>query len=275
MPFIIMAKGSTNLVKNFIKEQQGTFELATSNRISKYSLYAKTIKRKMFEKDKSERYIHIYYSDIQAAIDRENFEIKIERLETNLKKFLGTTLDTKEFSKYYSFEKNDFGVIAKIKTKNSVIDAEKKTFGYFVIITSRNMSASEAIKLYKSRDESEKLFRADKTYLGNSALRVQSEESLRAKTLVEFIALIVRNRIYTCLDEELDNMDERPNYMTVPAAIKELEKIEMIKQMDGKYRLDHALTKKQKTILKAFDIDTKKVLAEANKISEILMKNNA
>ena len=35
--------------------------------------------------------------------------------------------------------------------------------------------------------------------------------------------------------------DEKPNYMNVPVAIRKLEKIEMIKQADGVYRLDHAV----------------------------------
>ena len=34
--------------------------------------------------------------------------------------------------------------------------------------------------------------------------------------------------------------------------IRELEKIEMIRQADGVYRLDHAVTKTQKVILSAF-----------------------
>ncbi len=43
--------------------------------------------------------------------------------------------------------------------------------------------------------------------------------------------------------------------MNVPAAIREIEKIEMIKQADGVYRLDHVVTATQKTILKGFGID--------------------
>ena len=39
--------------------------------------------------------------------------------------------------------------------------------------------------------------------------------------------------------------------MAVPAAIKELEKIEMIRLSDGNYRLEHAVTSTQKEILKA------------------------
>ena len=49
---------------------------------------------------------------------------------------------------------------------------------------------------YKSGDVSEKLFRGDKSYLGNRSLRVQSDEAASAKIFVEFVALIVRSRMY-------------------------------------------------------------------------------
>ena len=92
------------------------------------------------------------------------------------------------------------------------------------------MSAKDALHLYKSRDCSEKLFRGDKTYLGDKSLRVHTTESASAKIFIEFIALIIRNKIYTCLIDEMKNMEKKPNYMTVPAALKELEKIEMVRQ---------------------------------------------
>ena len=40
------------------------------------------------------------------------------------------------------------------------------------------MTAKEALDLYKSRDASEKLFKADKSFLGNRSLRVYTGESL-------------------------------------------------------------------------------------------------
>ena len=42
--------------------------------------------------------------------------------------------------------------------------------------------------------------------------------------------------------------------MSVPAAIRELNKIEMARQLDGVYRPDHPVTAKQKAILKAFGL---------------------
>ncbi|SHH07997.1 hypothetical protein SAMN02745229_00170 [Butyrivibrio fibrisolvens DSM 3071] len=87
---------------------------------------------------------------------------------------------------------------------------------------------------------------------------------------MEFVALIVRNGIYTKLKEELERIDENPNYMTVPAALRELEKIEMVRGHDQIYWLDHAVTKTQKVILKAFGMDVAYVKHRANRIIEQL-----
>ena len=132
------------------------------------------------------------------------------------------------------------------------------------------MTAKDALELYKSRDASEKLFKGDKSYLGNRSLRVQSDETANAKVFAEFVALIIRCRIYTLLKEEMEKLDNKPNYMTVPAALRELEKIELVRGMDGRYRLDHAVTATQKAILKAFGMDADSVRKMANGLSEML-----
>lgn len=70
----------------------------------------------------------------------------------------------------------------------------------------------------------------------------------------------------------MKHLDKRPNFMTVPAAIKEIEKTEMVRQLDNVYRLDHAVTAAQKTILKAFAIDVSYIKYKACEISEALKK---
>lgn len=42
--------------------------------------------------------------------------------------------------------------------------------------------------------------------------------------------------------------------MTVTAVIRELEKVELIRQSDRGYRMDYAVTAAQKEILKAFNM---------------------
>ena len=87
---------------------------------------------------------------------------------------------------------------------------------------------------------------------------------------IAFAALIIRNRMYTKLKDAEEEMAERPNYMNVPDSIRELEKIEMIRQADGVYRLDHAVTAMQKTIMNAFGIDANYIKKKVKEISDNL-----
>ena len=190
------------------------------------------------------------------------------------------------FSRYFILHYN--GRIFQFpEDRTDVIDRENELSGYFCIITSEKMTAKEAIKLYKSRDASEKLFRGDKSYLGDKSLRIYGDSSADAKIFIEFIgdssadakifiefiALIIRNRIYNYLQDEMKALAKRPNFMTVPAAIRELEKIEMVRLTDNRYRLDHAVTATQKTILKAFGMDAGTVKNYAAEISRILRED--
>ncbi len=160
------------------------------------------------------------------------------------------------------------------RERQDVIDSEIKLCGYFIIITSEKMSAEEALELYKSRDGSEKLFRGDKSYLGNRSFRVHGSESVNNKIFIEFVALIIRNKFYTYLKEQMRRSDKKENFMTVPAALRELGKIEMIRQTDGNYRLDHAVTASQKQILKAFDMTERNIRDQAIGINQQLQTIN-
>ena len=198
-------------------------------------------------------------------------------MKKNLNKIYGKVSDmSKEYRHYfkpvYLHEGKEDQLLQLAIERSEVIEEEIHLCGYFCIITSKKMTAKDALELYKSRDESGKLFKGDKSYLGNRAIRVQSDEAAEAKIFIEFVALVIRNKIYTSLKDAVLEDDSRANYMNVPAAIKELEKIEMIRQTSGEYRLDHAVTATQKAILKAFKMDAAYIQKEAAAIREALKK---
>lgn len=265
--FIIMVKGMNSLVRELILKKRGTFEEDRDCHIREYKVFGTTIKQQLYASDKKERYFHLYYSEQKAGAEKEQIEAKIERMAKCLEQWKGQDRTIAEgFRDYFHleiYEKDGTFLFAREK-KEAIIE-EKRLCGYFVIVTSQKMSAREAMELYKSRDASEKLFMGDKAYLGNKSLRVASDEMAAGKIFVEFVALIVRNKIYTLLREEMRKLEKKPNYMTVPAALRELEKLEMIRMTDGRYRMDHAVTATQKTIFNAFGIDPnyiKKATAE-------------
>ena len=272
--FVIMVKGMASLVNELVLEHKGTFESKRVNNIYEYGVYGKTVKHRLYAGDKNERYFHLYHSISKESAERAGIENRLNQMTLYLKKYQNKVKEFGPgFEKYFNLhydEKTQAFVLPEERC--SVVERELDLAGYFCIITSEKMSAKEAIELYKSRDTSEKLFRGDKSYLGNKSIRVYSEESARAKIFVEFVAMILRCKMYIKLKEEMKKLEKKPNYMTVPAALKELEKIELVRQLDNVYRLDHAVTANQKMILNAFGLDTNHIKYYASELSKELKK---
>ena len=270
--FIIMVKGMSSLVDSLILENKGTFENKWAKHIDEFDVYGTTIKRKLYESDSKDRYFHLYHSSSREGNERALLAKKLRHMKAYLEKHTNEAVQFGTgFHHYYRLHYNDEnGVFLFPEDRTDVIERENSLSGYFCIITSEHMTAKEALLLYKNRDASEKLFRGDKSYLGDKSLRIYGDSASESKIFIEFLALIIRNRMYNCLKDEWIRLEKRPNYMTVPAAIKELEKIEMVRLTDNKYRLDHAVTATQKTILKAFGMDADMIKYYAAEISKIL-----
>lgn len=271
--FVIMAKGAKPLVSSIIESRRGTFEEDPDCQIPEHRVFGTTVKAPLYADDGKPRYFHLYFNSQKYATERRHLEEKMAKLVTMLKASEGKVVDggfgrqvTDYFTCYYDSE----GRFLMAEARKDVFAREMKLCGYFCVITSEEMDAREALYLYKGRDANEKLFRADKSFLGSKSMRVHSDAAMSAKLFVEFIALIIRNRIYNLLKEEMYRLKVRKNYMTVPAAIKELEKIEMVLRSGNTYRLDHALTKTQKSILQSFGIRQKDVKDAVSKIAEVL-----
>ena len=216
-----------------------------------------------------------YHSISKDADEREHFENALRERTALLMSHQNETVEFgSAYEKYFYLHYDKDGVFLYPEEKTTVTERKISLCGYFVIITSERMTAKEALHLYKSRDVSEKLFASDKSFLGNKSMRSHTNEGVEGRIFTQFIALIIRNKIYTALQEENEKLEKKQNYMTVPAAIRELEKIEMTRQTDNVYRLDHAVTAKQKKILKAFGMNEGNITYRAGEISNTLKKSN-
>lgn len=274
--FIIMVKGCKSLVSSIVHENRNTFETERTCAIRSYKVYGKTVETVLYEDDALIRWFHIYFNPSKQAAEREQLEQRIEKFKQYLEKHIGQdTKFGKTYHDYFKLHYNSKGKLYSIEERSDVVQRELELCGYFCIVTSEEMTAAQALIQYKGRDMSEKLFRADKTFLGSKSNRAHSAETHSAKTFVEFVALIVRNRIYNLLKDTMLKLETNPNYMTVPAALRELEKIEMVRRSSGRYRLDHAISKRQKTILSAFGLDEMDIRSTAGQISNLLANNQS
>ena len=273
--FIIMVKGCKTLVNELVLRNKGNFEDEWENSIPYYDVNGITVEDYLFPADEKKRFFHIYYSDFRKARERANLQRMIREQKAALENLKGTEdkIDSRSipyFDLIYHKDKDGKERLQFVRERKDVISRDIRLCGYFCIISSGKMTAAQALDLYKSRDASEKLFRGDKSYLGGRSIRTCHDEPTYSKIFIEFVALIIRNKIYTCLTDRMKEIHKKKNYMTVPAALKELDKIELIRQADGIYKLDHAVTATQKDILQAFNLTATNVRKEAEKIGREL-----
>lgn len=185
--FVIMVKGMNALVNSMVLEYKGTFENKWAKYIDEFDVYGTTIKRKLYESDEKERYFHLFHSITKEGDERALRARKLRKMKAYLMKHTNEAVDFGPgFGHYYILHYNEQnGAFLFPEDRTDVIECENNLSGYFCIITSENMAAKEAISLYKSRDTSEKLFRGDKSYLGDKSLRVYGDAAAESKIFTE------------------------------------------------------------------------------------------
>ncbi|MBT8827524.1 IS1634 family transposase, partial [Lactobacillus delbrueckii subsp. bulgaricus] len=164
--FVMMVKGRASFVHGLIMEHMGEFESKRACSIKAYRTYGMTVKAKLYADDDTDRYFHIYYKAKKQASERARLEADLDRMEAEMDKIKGREYKLpKRYEHYFklTYHKDKF---YGYEEWEDVIERELQLCGYFAIVTSEKMTASEALNLYKSRDISEKLFGSDKTFLG-------------------------------------------------------------------------------------------------------------
>ena len=142
----------------------------------------------------------------------------------------------------------------KLDNENRIIslDINKERYqydldhaGYYFMVTSSNLDPAELLSVYKKRDIVEKLFRSLKTELDLNKLYAQNIHAYSSKIFIGFLASIIRATIQIRLAEYLKEHSSE----TINSIIDELEKVQIIRQIDSAYQLMYGYTKKQKEII--------------------------
>ena len=270
--FLIAARNKEGFIDDLISECDLSFKSNRKNRVNNQNIYGTSYKKKLFGLN-DEVYVHVFFNAGKYPSILQNVENDIAIHAERLNKLKFEIVDPDFKDPYHELIIDKDNKLIAFRENEKVIEDIEKYLGYFVLITSEKMTYAEAFNKYSGRDQSEKLFKSGKSFLGGDAYRVHTKQSLESKTLITFIALIIRNAIYNKLMSEKYLINEPDNNIfSVPEAIKQLEKIEMIKYNDT-YRLSSALSRNQKKILKAFNMNSGSILMEAQYIAETLKKH--
>ena len=270
--FLIAARNREGFIDDLISECDLSFKSNRKNRVNNQNIYGTSYKKKLFGLN-DEVYVHVFFNAGKYPSILQNVENDIAIHAERLNKLKFEIVDPDFKDQYHELIIDKDNKLIAFRENEKVIEDIEKYLGYFVLITSEKMTYAEAFNKYSGRDQSEKLFKSGKSFLGGDAYRVHTKQSLESKTLITFIALIIRNAIYNKLMSEKYLINEPDNNIfSVPEAIKQLEKVEMIKYNDT-YRLSSALSRNQKKLLKAFNMNSGSILMDAQYIANILKKH--
>lgn len=199
---------------------------------------------------------HIFFNEKAELDQRQSLMKRIIEIEDkiiqnkvfkNLKDALLFKEDNiaKPYQEYYKWNKT----IKKLERNSRKIKAKIAKLGYFIIATNRNdFNKEDILYNYRSKDQVEKIFNVLKNELNENRLRVHSQYNVDAKLFIDFLALIIQSEIIRVMRKK--NLFK---IYSVKEMLFELRKIKRT-QMDEQTIISE-ISKKQKLILEAFEID--------------------
>ena len=174
------------------------------------------------------RYFHVIWNHNREPYDRDAFLKKFNTQSVELKKIVDERIriSKREVNMYETYfnltyqldgvikskkaeEKDKEGYrVSEVKRKDSVINKALQECAFCVIMSSIEMTPEEAIEAYRKRDTIEKVFRTLKSRLDMDSIRVHSNESIRSKMLIWFVAAV----LYLNFFSKTENLRKNAKY---------------------------------------------------------------
>ena len=195
-------------------------------------LFGDTTKVRMFAGDILETFLHVYYESRRGGCAISKLLRKINKARQDAVKAIEAgksptfSADVKE---YIGLRKGPGP--RTIELYKDKIQEAIDNVGFHALATSESMTALEAYNIYHARDASEKQYMVMKSKLGLDSYRAGSDDSIRGRQFVAFIAGVLRNEIHLACQTMLDETGHQNKY-TVPEVLKELGTIR-IKRLPG------------------------------------------
>jgi len=256
--FILSAKNSLSFIKKGLEPIYDTFR-SFEHYSEQYELYSHTVQTKWeYEQErpykgdmlKSDKriYIHYYYNIERAAEEETAFDKRLIGLRNELITQKRITSHETLYNKYFIIKQTPKRGVS-VEVKEDVVNAVKRYYGFFVLISNDTMNSIEALEIYRNKDVVEKAFGNLKERLNMRRLLVSSERNLDGKLFIEFIALI-----YLSYIKKQMQTHEMYKHYTLQGMLDKLDVIECYQSKGHKLRVGEIL-EKQKEIYRLLDVE--------------------
>ena len=277
---VIMCLKSNMLVyKETLKSARGTFEEDCTCYLSDHGVYGKTIRQEIVltngdNKEHPTRvFVHVYYNRRKAA-DQE------PRLYGDLEDSIATLTDrvAKKKLSIDDAQKRLFkckhkSLITVRKTGNSAcvfemnceaVDEAMGKLGYFMLLSTENLSAGQVLDIYRAKDGVERVFNNAKNDIGFDRPAVKTDATLEGKVFIIMLAGMISTHIRNAMRAHRKELTRKITYNKL---LKELDCMYTF-TVKGKTRWCE-VSEKQAMLLKCLDVplsvDSKEVQAKLKK----------
>ena len=241
--FIIALPGSLKYVRELVDKHRNEIVNVSENMLGRGLPYGKKYETTELGFRMN---VHIYYDPVKALRDSENLYEEIEREENELRN-METPPDRRlRYDKYFFINRSKDGKLGFVKN-HKAIDEALKLCGFFVIAeTDFKKTTAEVLEIYRRRDVVEKSFDDLKNELDFKRARTHSDETLKGKVFVSFIALIVKSYMQNQITD---------SRITHKKLILELDKIKVFDiHSKAKPRILNPPTKSARAILQSLNL---------------------
>ena len=203
---------------------------------------ARPYKRDVLE-EKRRVYIHLYYNIDRSAEDQKGFDRKLMGLRNELISGKRRPEHDGLYKKYFTVKSTPARGV-QVAVNDDEVKKAKRYYGYFALLSNEKMDSLTALSHYRNKDLVEKAFGNLKERLNMRRTLVSSEQSLKGKLFVEFVALIY----LSYLNKQMQDAHLYKDY-TMAGLLDKLDIIECFESPGRKTQIGEILEKQHKLYL--------------------------
>jgi transposase len=256
--FLISVKSNVKFVSDIVAKAKKTIQnIRNYDDIHDVYIHSEASKWLYTEKNRAgetvienERriYVHVYYNGTRAEEEKQRFVKSLANLKTAILSGSTLTESQENLCKTYLDIKESPKRGVSIGYNDEAIEKRLSSLGYFVLLSNDLKDPKLAIETYRRKDMVEKAFDNLKGRLDMKRTTVHSDETLKGRFFLQFLALIYVSYIH----KHMRDHDLYRNY-TMQSLLDSLDIIERY-EYDGQVPYISEVTEKQRKLFECFNV---------------------
>ena len=232
---VMCLKANMLAYKDALKSARGTFEEDCTCYLSDHNVYGRTIRQKIVLTDAdgkehpTKAYVHVYYNKMKAADQEPRLYGDLEDSIAKLTKMVQKKELSVSDAQKRLFTCRQKSLITVRKTGNSTcvfemdckaVDEARGKLGYFMILSTEDLSAGQVLDIYRAKDGVERVFNNAKNDIGFDRPAVKTDATLEGKVFIIMLAGMISTHIRNAMRSHREELTRK---MTYNKLLKELE----------------------------------------------------